>query len=113
MKPPEAYHLGLRAGNRGRTRPTGPGGGRRAMHDVPDDTLASPGPAILILPNILPVVIVIFSINVGGVIISEASLSFLGFGLPPSVPSWGAMLSREGREYMQQVRGWLSGRACA
>ena len=77
------------------------------MHDVPDDTLASPGPAILILPNILPVVIVIFSINVGGVIISEASLSFLGFGLPPSVPSWGAMLSREGREYMQQGP-WLA-----
>ena len=50
-----------------------------------------------VLPNIMPVVIVVFSINVGGVIISEASLSFLGFGLPVHVPSWGAMLSREGR----------------
>ena len=60
-----------------------------------------------ILPNIMPVVIVIFSINVGGVIISEASLSFLGFGLPPDVPSWGAMLSREGRQYMQQGP-WLA-----
>ena len=32
---------------------------------------------------------------------SEASLSFLGFGLPPDVPSWGGMLSREGRQYME------------
>ena len=60
-----------------------------------------------VLPNIMPVVIVVFSINVGGVIISEASLSFLGFGLPVDVPSWGAMLSREGREYMQQAP-WLA-----
>ena len=60
-----------------------------------------------VLPNIMPVVIIIFSINIGGVIISEASLSFLGFGLPPGVPSWGAMLSREGREYMQQAP-WLA-----
>ena len=60
-----------------------------------------------VLPNIMPVVIIVFSINVGGVIISEASLSFLGFGLPPNVPSWGAMLSREGRQYMQQGP-WLA-----
>ena len=60
-----------------------------------------------VLPNIMPVVMIIFSINVGGVIISEASLSFLGFGLPVGVPSWGAMLSREGREYMQQAP-WLA-----
>jgi len=32
---------------------------------------------------------------------SEAALSFLGFGLPPEVPSWGGMLSREGRLYME------------
>ena len=44
---------------------------------------------------------IIFTINVGGVIISEAALSFLGFGLPISVPSWGGMLSREGREFME------------
>ena len=42
-----------------------------------------------------------FSINIGGVIISEASLSFLGFGLPREIPSWGGMLSREGRSYME------------
>ena len=36
-------------------------------------------------------------------IISEASLSFLGFGLPIKVPSWGGMLSREGREFMEMA----------
>ena len=60
-----------------------------------------------VLPNIMPVVIIIFSINIGGVIIAEASLSFLGFGLPLEIPSWGAMLSREGRKYME-VAPWLT-----
>ena len=55
-----------------------------------------------IMPNIMPIMIIIFSISIGGVILSEASLSFLGFGLPPEVPSWGGMLSGEGREYMER-----------
>ncbi len=55
----------------------------------------------------MPVVIIIFSINVGGVILSAASLSFLGFGLPPSIPEWGGLLSREGRLYMEQAP-WLA-----
>ena len=66
--------------------------------------IGSPGTATLIrhvVPNIMPVMIIIFSISVGGVIIAEASLGFLGFGLPPEVPSWGSMLSREGRRYME------------
>ena len=54
-----------------------------------------------VLPNIMPAVIIIFSINIGGVIIAAASLSFLGFGLPPGIPDWGGMLSREGREFME------------
>ena len=60
-----------------------------------------------LLPNIMAPLIIIFSINIGGVIIAEASLSFLGFGLPPEVPSWGGMLSREGRKYMEQAP-WLA-----
>ena len=36
-------------------------------------------------------------------IISEAALSFLGFGLPVKVLSWGGMLSREGREFMEMA----------
>ena len=56
-----------------------------------------------VLPNIAAPIIIIFSINIGGVIISEASLSFLGFGLPVEFPSWGGMLSREGRVYMEMA----------
>ena len=47
-------------------------------------------------PNITAPIIIIYSITIGWAIIAEASLSFLGFGLPPDVPSWGTMLSREG-----------------
>ena len=60
-----------------------------------------------VLPNIVAPVIIIFSINIGGVIMSEAALSFLGFGLPPGIPSWGGMLSREGRQYME-AGPWLA-----
>ena len=52
-------------------------------------------------PNIAAPIIVIFSITIGGVIIAESSLSFLGFGLAQDIPSWGGMLSREGRKYME------------
>jgi peptide/nickel transport system permease protein len=72
--------------------------------------IGSRGTATLIrhvLPNIMPVMIIIFSITVGGVIMAEASLSFLRFGLPPNVPDWGGMLSREGRAYMEQAH-WLA-----
>jgi peptide/nickel transport system permease protein len=60
-----------------------------------------------VLPNIMAPVIIIFSINIGGVIISEASLSFLGYGLPPEFPSWGGMLSWDGRRYMEMAP-WLA-----
>ena len=72
--------------------------------------IGSPTTATLmrhVLPNIMPVVIIIFSISVGGVILSLASLSFLGFGLPIEVPSWGGMLSREGRQYMEMAP-WMA-----
>jgi len=54
-----------------------------------------------VLPNIMAPMIIVFSASVGGNIIAEAALSFLGFGLPPDVPSWGGMLSGEGRQYME------------
>ena len=72
--------------------------------------IGSPTTATLmrhVLPNIMAPVIIIFSITVGGVIMAEASLSFLGFGLPINVPSWGGMLSREGRKYMEAAP-WLA-----
>jgi peptide/nickel transport system permease protein len=54
-----------------------------------------------ILPNILPVIIISFTLGVGGAIMQEAGLSFLGLGVPPGVPSWGSMLSNEGRQFME------------
>ena len=68
--------------------------------------IGSPGTATLIrhvLPNIMPVMIIIFSINIGGVILSIASLSFLGYGLPIQIPEWGALLSGEGRQFMEMA----------
>ncbi len=56
-----------------------------------------------VLPNIMAPMIVIFTVTIGDVIIAEASLSFLGLGLPPDVASWGGMLSWEGRRYMERV----------
>ena len=53
-----------------------------------------------ILPNIIPIIIVIATMDLGGAIISIASLSFLGLGAQPPKPEWGAMLS-SGREYMR------------
>ena len=60
-----------------------------------------------VLPNIMPVIIIIFSMSIGGVILSLAALGFLGFGLPPATPDWGGMLSREGRQHME-VAPWLA-----
>ncbi len=53
-----------------------------------------------ILPNVMPTIIVLATISLGGVILAESALSFLGFGVPPPFPSWGAMLSGSGRTYM-------------
>jgi peptide/nickel transport system permease protein len=60
-----------------------------------------------ILPNILAPLIVIASFNVASVILSEASLSFLGLGVPPDVPTWGAMLA-ESREQLLAGKWWLA-----
>ncbi|MFC1958358.1 ABC transporter permease [Chloroflexota bacterium] len=56
-----------------------------------------------VLPNIMPVIIIQFTLNMGALILSEAQLSFLGFGIPPPFPSWGGMLSGSGRQYMLQA----------
>ena len=58
-----------------------------------------------IMPNIMAPIIVIFTITIGSVIITEAGLSFLGYGLPPEVASWGGMLNWEGRNYMEMAPG--------
>ena len=56
-----------------------------------------------ILPNILAPIIVLFSTVLPSVILIEASLSFLGYGIPAPAPSWGGMLSGNGRTYMFQA----------
>jgi peptide/nickel transport system permease protein len=53
-----------------------------------------------ILPNVTATIIILATIGLGGVILAESALSFLGFGVPPPYPSWGAMLSGSGRTYM-------------
>jgi ABC-type dipeptide/oligopeptide/nickel transport system permease subunit len=59
-----------------------------------------------ILPNATAPAIVLVTLGVGGAILSEASLSFLGLGAQPPTPSWGSMLST-GRDYLLQAP-WLS-----
>jgi peptide/nickel transport system permease protein len=53
-----------------------------------------------VLPNLMATVIVLFSVQVPAMIMGEASLSFLGFGIPAPQPSWGGMLSGSARRYM-------------
>ena len=53
-----------------------------------------------ILPNVMATVIILATIGLGAAILAESALSFLGFGVPPPYPSWGAMLSGSGRTYM-------------
>jgi peptide/nickel transport system permease protein len=59
-----------------------------------------------ILPNIVSPVLVIGTFSMASAIIAEASLSFLGLGVPPQVPSWGSMLA-EAREHLQDA-WWLA-----
>ena len=60
-----------------------------------------------ILPNVMPVIIVLFTTRIGAVILAEAGLSFLGLGVPPPAPTWGSMLSGSGRTYMY-LQPWLA-----
>lgn len=59
-----------------------------------------------ILPNLLPSMLVISTLQVGYIIVFEASLSFLGVGIPPPAPSWGRMVS-DGRGLIE-VAWWIS-----
>jgi peptide/nickel transport system permease protein len=60
-----------------------------------------------ILPNVMPPIIVLLTTRVGTVILAESGLAFLGLGVPPPSPTWGAMLSGSGRTYMLQGP-WLA-----
>ena len=60
-----------------------------------------------ILPNVTAPILVIASIWLGNAILIEATLSFLGVGTQPPIPSWGLMLSSTGRAFMEQAP-WLA-----
>ena len=60
-----------------------------------------------VIPNIMAPVITLATLGFGSAILFEASLSFLGFGVPPNVPSWGGMLNREARAFMSEAP-WLA-----
>lgn len=59
-----------------------------------------------ILPNVSASLIVVATFGVAGAILTEAGLSFLGLGVPLSIPSWGGMLA-EGRQFVD-TRYWLA-----
>ena len=59
-----------------------------------------------ILPNVFNTIIVLATLQVGNVILLEASLSFLGAGIPPPNPAWGVMVA-EGRDFIV-TSWWLS-----
>jgi peptide/nickel transport system permease protein len=59
-----------------------------------------------LIPNVMNTVMVLFSLQVGIAVIIEASLSFLGVGVPPPEPSWGLMMAQE-RESLMDGRWWL------
>lgn len=58
-----------------------------------------------IFPNVIPSVVIIFSVNVADAILTGTGLSFLGLGLPPDTPDWGIDLSR-GQDYLRRA-WWL------
>jgi peptide/nickel transport system permease protein len=62
--------------------------------------------AVHIFPNVLNSVVVLATLDIGKVIIFESGLSFLGLGVQPPTPSWGAMLA-DGRKYVN-IAWWLS-----
>ncbi len=53
-----------------------------------------------ILPNVLPTMIVVATVQLGGIILVESALSFLGYGVPPPFPSWGSMLNTSTTQHM-------------
>lgn len=59
-----------------------------------------------ILPNVMGPVIILMTLNVANNILLESSLTFLGLGVDPQIPSWGGMLA-DGRTYMQSA-WWVS-----
>lgn len=60
-----------------------------------------------LLPNVVAPILILVSASLGGAILTEAGLSFLGLGTQPPNPSWGLMLATSGRRYME-IAPWLA-----
>ena len=60
-----------------------------------------------VLPNVFVPILILATVRLGTAILAEATVSFLGYGVPPPYPAWGGMLSGTGRAYMLQSP-WLS-----
>jgi peptide/nickel transport system permease protein len=58
-----------------------------------------------VLPNVFPLLILSATVQLGFIVLLEAALSFLGYGLDPPFPTWGQMLNLEGRQYMRTQVG--------
>lgn len=71
--------------------------------------LGLPGRTVVrrhLAPHVMPVVVVVGTVQLAQLILFESALSFLGLGVPPSVPTWGSMLN-ESRTYIQ-IAPWTS-----
>jgi peptide/nickel transport system permease protein len=62
---------------------------------------------LYVLPNVMVPIIILTTLRAGAVVLLEATLSFLGYGIPPPFPAWGRMLSAESRTYMLDAP-WLA-----
>lgn len=60
-----------------------------------------------LIPNVAATIIIVATVGLGNLILIEASLSFLGMGVPPPHPTWGGMLSMQGLSYMYQAP-WMA-----
>jgi peptide/nickel transport system permease protein len=83
---------------------------REDMYIHAAKSIGASAPRILwrhVLPNVIAPLIVLFTSSVGTAILAESGLSFLGLGVPPPYPTWGGMLSGNGRTYMLQGP-WLA-----
>jgi peptide/nickel transport system permease protein len=56
-----------------------------------------------VLPNVLPTILVIATVQLGTAILIEATISFLGFGIPPPIPTWGQMLSGNASRFINRA----------
>lgn len=60
-----------------------------------------------ITPNVINTIVVLATLRVGGLILTEASLSYLGAGVPSNIPTWGNMVS-DGQGYLNSGEWWIS-----